>query len=126
MLNMVVSQLAQPNPSIYYPICPRLTLKYWVMTNLIQIHGLDKQEFISILEEVVQSKLSEVRENDKPDVYSVQEVSKLLSVSELTVYNYIKRGIIPSTKISRKHLIKRTDLEEAIKDVKSLKYRRDQ
>ena len=95
------------------------------MTHLIQIQNIDKQEFISILEEVVKSKLLESLENDKPSFYSVKEVANLLSVSELTVYNYIKKGIIPSTKINRKHLINRVDLEESIKDVKSLKYRRN-
>lgn len=91
----------------------------------VQIQNIDKQEFISIIKEVIETKLSERKDNDKPSLYSVKEVAKLLSVSELTVYNYIKKGIVPSTKINRKHLIKRVDLEESIKDVKSLKYRRN-
>jgi excisionase family DNA binding protein len=56
--------------------------------------------------------------------YTVQEVSKLLRCSELTVYNYIKKGLLPASKIGRKYIIKKADLDEALKEVKSLKYQR--
>jgi len=39
----------------------------------------------------------------KPEYYSVQEVSKLLGLSSLTIYNYIKKGIIPAKRKSDKN-----------------------
>lgn len=41
----------------------------------------------------------------KPANYSVQEVAKLLRVSNLTIYNYIKKGAIYATKIGRRYII---------------------
>ena len=65
-----------------------------------------------------------VLKSTKPEYYSVQDVSKLLKVSNLTIYNYIKKGILPASKVGRKIQIKRLDVEDALKEVKSLKYRR--
>ena len=56
--------------------------------------------------------------------YSVQEVAKMLRCSELTIYNYIKKGWLPASKIGRNYIIKKIDLDNALKEVKSLKYRR--
>ena len=60
----------------------------------------------------------------QPVNYSVQTASKLLGVSELTIYNYIKKGMLPASKIGRKYIIKIADVEKAQREVKSLKYRR--
>lgn len=95
------------------------------MSTYLQIENLNKEEFISIIENVVEKKINASFKANKPKNLSVQEVAKLLNVSELTVYNYIKKGWIPASKLGRKHFIKATDLEESLKEVKSLKYRRD-
>lgn len=55
---------------------------------------------------------------------SVDEVAELLKVSEQTVYTYIRKGIIPAEKVARKYIISRAALDEATKEVKSLKYQR--
>ena len=55
---------------------------------------------------------------------TVKEVAERLNVTELTVRNYISRGIIKADKIGRRILIDIAALEEALKEVKSLKYRR--
>ncbi|MCM4162986.1 MULTISPECIES: helix-turn-helix domain-containing protein [unclassified Arenibacter] len=55
---------------------------------------------------------------------TVKDVAKRLNVTELTVRNYISRGIIKADKIGRRILIDLEALEEALKEVKSLKYRR--
>jgi excisionase family DNA binding protein len=60
----------------------------------------------------------------KPKNYSVQEVSKMLGLSKLTIYNYIKKGTLAANKIGRKYIICSKSLEKALKDVKSLKYKR--
>lgn len=60
----------------------------------------------------------------QPVNYSVQTASKLLGVSELSIYNYIKKGLLPASKIGRKYIIKMADFEKALNEVKSIKYRR--
>ncbi len=64
------------------------------------------------------------KKEELPKHYSVQELSKLLNCSELSIYSYIKKGFLPASKIGRKYIIKSVDLENALKDYKSLKYRR--
>ncbi|GGK41422.1 MULTISPECIES: helix-turn-helix domain-containing protein [Flavobacteriaceae] len=65
-----------------------------------------------------------ILKSNMPEFYSVSEVSELLGLSNLTIYNYIKKGFLPANKIGRKIQIKRTDVEHALKEGKSLKYRR--
>jgi len=55
---------------------------------------------------------------------SISEVAKELGVTDLTVHNYIKRGTLPASKMGNRVWIKRIDLDEALKEVKSLKYKR--
>lgn len=86
--------------------------------------------------ETINQELSEIKNilleiKDKPikdklpENYSVQTVSKIIGCSDLTTYSLIKRGLIPASKIGRKYLIKRENLENALTEYKSLKYRRD-
>lgn len=63
-------------------------------------------------------------EDEKSENLTVKETAELLKVSEQSVHNYIKRGLIPALKMGRILLIKRADLDEALTEVKSLKYKR--
>ena len=85
--------------------------------------------------EQLQKELSEIKvllcefiqkpkEESKPENLTVKESADLLKVSEQTILNYIKKGFIPAHKMGRIYLIKRTDIEESLKEVKSLKYKR--
>lgn len=82
-----------------------------------------KEMIMTELKEEINAMLINLNSN-KPDYYSCQEAAKMLRVSVLTIYNYIKKGFLPATKIRRKIQIKRIDLENALEEVKSLKYRR--
>ena len=95
------------------------------MTNIFQIRDITKDEFISILETVVEAKIIALRKTDTNKYVTVQEVAKTLSVSELTIYSYIKKGILPAKKFGRKYKIDSDDLDKVLQDVKSLKYKRD-
>jgi len=64
------------------------------------------------------------REKSIPDFYTVKDASIKLKVTETTIRNYIKRGLIPADKIGGRIRIKNSILENALKEVKSLKYRR--
>ncbi len=94
------------------------------MENILHIQTITKQEFISIIKDVIEEKLTKDKNSNEPKNLTIKEVASTLNVSELTVYNYISRGLLPANKIGRKYIIRKEDLEAALKEVKSLKYRR--
>jgi excisionase family DNA binding protein len=55
---------------------------------------------------------------------TIQEASKQLKVSEQTIRNYVKRGMIKANKVGRRILIETTSIDKALSEVKSLKYKR--
>jgi excisionase family DNA binding protein len=94
------------------------------METIIQIHGLSKTEFISILETVIDDKLTTLKESEGNENLTVQQTAKILGVTELTIHNYIKKGFIPASKIGRRIIIKSSELDKALNEVKSFKYKR--
>ena len=76
----------------------------------------------------IESLLLEIKhkpvEEEQSQNLTVKEAAVLLKVSDQSVHNYIKRGILPAQKIGRILLIKREDIENSLKGVKSLKYKR--
>lgn len=65
------------------------------------------------------------KEEEKSENLTVKEVAEILKVSEQTVHNYIKKGVLVAQKVGRILLIKRADLDNALTEVKSLKYKRN-
>ncbi len=63
-------------------------------------------------------------EEEKDENLTVKETAELLKVSEQSIHNYIKRGCITAKKVGRILLIKRSDIDESLQEVKSLKYKR--
>jgi excisionase family DNA binding protein len=63
-------------------------------------------------------------EDEKSENLTVKETAEFLKVSEQSIHNYIKKGFIPAQKMGRILLIKRAELNEALTEVKSLKYKR--
>jgi excisionase family DNA binding protein len=91
------------------------------MQNPFQIFQEDLSEIKNLLLELKNKPVEE----PKSENLTVQEASELLKVSEQSIHNYIKKGYIPAKKLGRIYLMKREDIEASLKDVKSLKYRRD-
>ncbi|WP_426431028.1 helix-turn-helix domain-containing protein [Winogradskyella sp. HB-48] len=91
---------------------------------LTQIQDVSKKELFEHLEKIIDKKLEPFTALNKNEKLSIQEVAEELGVTELTVHNYIKKGYISAFKIGRRVFINRVDLDEALKEVKSLKYRR--
>ncbi len=89
-----------------------------------------KEELSKIVENSINDKLNDltklIKEKINPSKtnLTVKEVSKFLNVSELTVRNYISKGIIKAEKIGRKIIINKTELEDSLSIVKSFKYKR--
>jgi excisionase family DNA binding protein len=94
------------------------------MTHVIQLQNISKAELFEHLENIIDRKLSVLANTDENEKLSIKEVSEELGVAELTVHNYIKRGLVPALKIGRRVFIKRIDLDNSLKEVKSLKYKR--
>jgi excisionase family DNA binding protein len=94
------------------------------MTHIIQLQNISKSELFERLENIIDCKLEILAKTDVNEKLSVKDVAEELGVAELTVHNYIKKGSLPALKIGRRVFIKRTDLNEALKEVKSLKYKR--
>ncbi|MDD7886125.1 helix-turn-helix domain-containing protein [Flavivirga sp. 57AJ16] len=64
-------------------------------------------------------------EEKKSENLTVKESAELLKVSEQSIHNYIKRGFLSAQKVGRILLLKRVDIEQSLKEVKSLKYKRN-
>ena len=63
-------------------------------------------------------------QDSKPTHTTVKEAAHRLKVSELTVRNYIKRGLIKARKVGNRVLIDTASIDIALSEVKSLKYKR--
>lgn len=74
---------------------------------------------INPLRDIINQKLNPQKTN-----LTVQEAAKRLNVTELTIRNYIQKGLIDATKIGRRIVINVESLESKLTEVKSLKYRR--
>ena len=94
------------------------------MKHIIQVENLSKTELFEGLEFIIDRKLSILAGTNENEKLSIKEVSEELGIAELTVHNYIKRGLVPAVKIGRRVFIKRIDLDNSLKEVKSLKYKR--
>ena len=91
----------------------------------ILLYNITPEELKNLIVKDLKIELDAIlSKTNEPQFYSVQDASKLLNVSELTIYNHIKKGVLKAFKMGRKYQIKKVDLEEALKDVKSLKYKR--
>lgn len=85
------------------------------------------------LEELIKSSLDTAlkdhyikRESEKAKKkhYTIKEAASELKVSILTVRNYIARGLLKANKIGHRILISNESLENAMTEVKSLRYKR--
>jgi excisionase family DNA binding protein len=74
---------------------------------------------INPMQELINRKLNPQKKN-----VTVKEAAKMLNVTDLTIRNYVKNGKIQASKIGRRIVINLESLENSLKEVKSLKYRR--
>ena len=82
------------------------------------------QHEISEVKGLLLELIQKPKEESKPENLTVKESADFLKVSEQSIHNYIKKGLIKAYRMGRIYLIKRTDIEEALKEEKSLKYKR--
>ena len=92
-----------------------------IVTPLEDLEALVKTSIANSLSQYFREKESQKKESEN---LSVKDAAIFLSVSELTIRNYIKKGTIPAKRIGNRILINRAKLESILKEVKSLKYKR--
>lgn len=78
---------------------------------------------IDSLATVEKEEIDRRKSHDK-NFLSVKEAARLLNVSDLSVRNYIKRGYIKAERLGYAIRIKKHEFDNALKEVKSLKYKR--
>tara|TARA_R110002051_G_scaffold69946_1_gene125773 strand:+ start:2620 stop:2913 length:294 start_codon:yes stop_codon:yes gene_type:complete len=97
-------------------------MKHIIVTTheeLLEMIDLSIAKRINPMQELINRKLNPQKKN-----VTVKEAAKMLNVTELTVRNYIQQGKIQASKIGRRLVINSESLENSLKEVKSLKYRR--
>lgn len=78
-----------------------------------------------VVDAAVESKISALQKRKETGgTITVQEAAKYLNVAEITVHQYIKKGLLPAKKLGRKYIIQEADVKKALSEVKSLKYQR--
>ena len=90
---------------------------------------ISKEELEDLVQTSVNKAVTEYFENKEAkekfkEIMSVKETSKLLGVSELTVRNHIIQGLYKAERVGRRIYIRRKNLDLAMQEVKSLKYKR--
>ena len=91
----------------------------------ILLHNINPNELTDMIISELKIELEAILlKANEVENYTIKETSNLLKCSKLTIYNYIKKGILPASKIGRNYIIKKTDLDNALMEVKSLKYKR--
>jgi len=94
------------------------------METIVQITNLSKKELFDNIEIIIDGLLHQYLKKNQNEKLSIKEVAKELGVSTITIHTYIKNGSLPAFKIGRRVYIKRVDLDEALKEKKSLKHKR--
>lgn len=96
----------------------------------IVIHNVEfsADEFINRIAEILSDKVSQaIPKEEKPTNYlSRKETAKLLKISLPTLDKYLKEGYLKSYRIGNKIRLKEDEVETAMEEVMSMKYKRAQ
>lgn len=92
----------------------------------IILQNIKPEQFEALSKEVkkVSSLLEQMLDAKSSENLSPEDSADEVGVTTQTIYNWIKEGKLKASKIGRRILIKRCDLEDAFSEVKSLKYKR--
>ena len=96
-------------------------------TNATLIENLTADQLSERFRQIVREELSAIQpKEDIPKYLSREEVCKSLRISLPTLNSYTRKGIIKGAKVGSRVLYLASDVQEALKDATSLKYRRGQ
>jgi excisionase family DNA binding protein len=97
------------------------------MEHQIILHNTSIDDLKQIIGEVIREEfktLSPQSQNEHPEYLTRKEVCQLLQVSEVTLNKWTKTGIVTGYRIKSRVRYKRSEIEESLHQVKSLKYKR--
>lgn len=92
----------------------------------IVLQNVSRSDFQNLYKEVkeMSRSLKSLTDKKQQEKVTPEVAAELLGVTTQTIYAYIKSGKVKASKLGRKIVIKRIDLEDSLSEVKSLKYRR--
>src|SRR5438874_789459 len=91
----------------------------------IILQGLSVSDLRNLIAEVInEHRIVSTPSIASPEFITSQEVAKILKVSLPTLDDYSKRGFIPCYRIGNKVRYKRTEVENSLITIKSLKHKR--
>ena len=95
------------------------------MENVI-LQQLSVNDLTEIIADTFRKEIKELPDQNPPEQYLTRkETAKLLQISLVTLRDWSVKGILQSYKIGGRIRYKKSDLDEALKAQKNLKYRRD-
>ena len=95
-------------------------------TNII-LHSTPKSELKNLIAETLKEQLSTFFEKYKePDtrLKTRKEVAEMLNITLPTLHIWTKEGVIPAVRIGASIRYRMSDIENAIKNIRSIKYSR--
>lgn len=93
----------------------------------IVLHSTPKEELRDLISETIKAQLSVYFPQDKETdtrLLSRKKVSEMLGVSLPTLHSWTKDGVIPAVRLGGSVKYRACDIENALKDIQSIKYSR--
>lgn len=94
------------------------------MADILQIASISQQEFTELLRTVVREELTAIQQDSAPKYLSRQEAAEMLHITLPTLWEYTKLGLIEGSRIGRRVLYSQEAVQEAVKTIPSMKYKR--
>jgi excisionase family DNA binding protein len=95
------------------------------MENSIILSNVTREQLFDTFRGIVREELAQsAPKKDETRYLSRKEASKLLHISLPTLNEYTQKGIIKGSRIGTRVLYLEADIQEAVKNIPSTKYRR--
>lgn len=97
------------------------------MDSNIILHSTSISDFRQIIGEVIREEIKSLSSpslSSSTEYLTRKEVCRLLQVSEVTLNEWTKSGVVTGYRIKTRIRYKRSEIEDSLQQVKSLKYRR--
>ena len=85
---------------------------------------MSKEELYRALQRIEDKISCLSKKDEKPNRHSIKELAKHCNASENTIRNWIKEGKLKADRIGRRIFISEEEFQNALSEVKSLKYKR--
>ncbi len=95
------------------------------MENSIILSNVTPEQLYNAFRGIVREELSNLKPTKEETKYRTRkEVKDLLKISLPTLNSYTRKGILKGSRIGSRVLYSEQDIEQAVKDIPVLKYRR--